>query len=257
MATQIHDDDSAPPAGKKAFALIFAGGVGRRMHSSAMPKQFLELYGKPVIVRTLEIFEAHPEVEGIAVACVADWIDHLRGLVAKFGLRKVRAIVPGGATGRLSIRAGLRAIADLGVPAGTLILVHDGVRPLVTAGDIAANLAAARRFGGAVTVAPAYETIAVVDDAGRVGSLVPRETCRLVRAPQTFRLGDMLQAHAQADALGRDEVIDTLTLMRDAGFPPPVAVEGAVDNIKITTPQDFMLFKQLVEAREEQRAWDL
>ena len=67
MATQIHDDDSAPPAGKKAFALIFAGGVGRRMHSSAMPKQFLELYGKPVIVRTLEIFEAHPEVEGIAV----------------------------------------------------------------------------------------------------------------------------------------------------------------------------------------------
>lgn len=242
---------------ERVLAVVFAGGVGRRMHSSAIPKQFLELYGKPVIVRTLEIFENHPEVDSVAVACVESWIDCLRELVDRFGLRKVRHIVPGGATGRLSIRAGLFAHMRAGEPPDALVMVHDGVRPLVGPDDLTRNLEAARVHGGAVTTASAVETIAVVDGDGRIASLVPRETCRLARAPQTFRLGDLLAAHRAADKAGRDDVIDTATLMRDAGFPAPAAVEGPPENIKITTPQDFLLFKQIVEAREAQRGWNL
>lgn len=245
------------PPPPRILAVVFAGGVGRRMHSAAVPKQFLDLYGKPVIVRTLEVFEGHPEVDSVAVACVEDWIDHLRELIDRFGLRKVRHVVPGGATGRLSIRAGLLAHERAGEPADSLVMVHDGVRPLVSADDLSRNLAAARASGGAVTTAPAVETVAVVDAAGRITSLVPREDCRLARAPQTFRLGDLLAAHRAADAAGRDDVIDTVTLMRSAGFPAPAAVEGPPENIKITTPQDFLLFKQIVEAREAQRGWTL
>lgn len=246
-----------PPAPGRVLAVVFAGGVGRRMRSSAIPKQFLELYGKPVIVRTLELFENHPAVDSVAVACVADWVDRLKALVGRFALRKVRHVVPGGATGRLSIRAGLLAHERAGEPPDALVMVHDGVRPLVSPDDLSRNLAAARRYGGAVTTAPAAETIAVVDADGRVSSLVPREACRLARAPQTFRLGDLLAAHRAADEAGRDDVIDTVTLMRDAGFPAPAAVEGSPENIKITTPQDFLLFKQIVEAREAQRGWEL
>ena len=128
---------------ERVLAVVFAGGVGRRMHSSAIPKQFLELYGKPVIVRTLEIFENHPEVDSVAVACVEAWIDCLRELVDRFGLRKVRHIVPGGATGRLSIRAGLFAHMRAGEPPDALVMVHDGVRPLVGPDDLTRNLEAA------------------------------------------------------------------------------------------------------------------
>lgn len=247
-----------PLAGRRtAVALVFAGGVGRRMHSAAVPKQFLELYGKPVIVWTLEIFEAHPDVEGVVAACVKGWEDHLRKLAARFGLKKLRSVVPGGATGQLSIRNGLKEWERLGVPPDTPVMVHDGVRPLVTADDLSRNLAAAVDHGGAVTTGPAVETVAVVGKDGLVSRLVPRETCRLARAPQTFRLGDLLAAHAAAERAGRTDTIDTLTLMREAGFPPAAAVEGAPENIKITTPQDFMLFKQIVETREAQRGWVL
>lgn len=253
----MNDMEQHPKLRRLAVALVFAGGVGRRMHSAAIPKQFLELYGKPVIVWTLEIFEAHPDVEGVVVACVEGWADHLRELAARFGLKKLRSVVPGGATGQLSIRNGLKEWERLGIPRDTPVMIHDGVRPLVTADDLTRNLAAAIVHGGAVTTGPAVETVAVVGDDGLVSRLVPRETCRLARAPQTFRLGDLLAAHVVAERAGRTDTIDTLTLMRDAGYPPAATVEGAPENIKITMPQDFMLFKQIVEAREAQRGWVL
>ena len=238
-------------------ALVFAGGVGRRMHSEAIPKQFLELYGKPIIVRTLEVFETHPEVEGIVVACVAEWMDRLTELASRFRLRKLRSVVPGGTTGHLSIRNGLKEWKRLGVSQDTFVMIHDGVRPLVTVDDLTRNLAAARVHGGAVTTGPAVETIALVGNDGLISRLVPREKCRLARAPQTFRLGDLLKAHEIAEREGQVDIIDTLTLMQNTGFPSATAVEGTPENIKITTPQDFLLFKQIIEAREAQRGWVL
>ena len=227
------------------------------MHSTAVPKQFLELYGKPVIIRTLEVFEAHPDVDGVVVACVEGWIDRLRELAARFGLAKLRSVVAGGATGHLSIRNGLMEWKRLGVPPDTFVMVHDGVRPLVTADDLTRNLAAARVHGGAVTTGPAVETIALLGNDGLISQLVPREKCRLARAPQTFRLGDLLKAHGIAERDGRTDIIDTLTLMQNAGFPPAAAVEGTPENINITPPPDFLLFKQIIEAREAQRGWVL
>lgn len=239
-----------------AVAVIFAGGEGRRMRPAAIPKQFLDLYGKPVIVRTLEVFEAHPEVEGIVVVCVAGWLDHMRDLAERFRLEKIRSVVKGGATGQLSIRAGLLEWRRLGADPSTLVMIHDGVRPLVGEEDLTRNLEAARRRGGAVTTGPAQETIAVVGEDGFVKQLVPRETCRLARAPQTFRLDALLEAHEKAFNAGKTDCIDTVTLMSESGHPA-TTVEGPSENIKITTPQDFLLFKQIVEIREEQRGWNL
>ena len=111
--------------------LIFAGGAGRRMNSRSKPKQFLKLYGKEIIIHTLENFQNHPEVDNIVVVCIKGWVTYLQKLLAQYGIDKVRLIVAGGKTGQESIYNGLCALSDF-APADSIVLVHDGVRPFVT-----------------------------------------------------------------------------------------------------------------------------
>ena len=111
--------------------LIFAGGAGRRMNSRSKPKQFLKLYGKEIIIHTLENFQNHPEIDNIVVVCIKGWITYLQKLLAQYDMDKVRLIVAGGKTGQESIYNGLRALADF-APEDSIVLVHDGVRPFVT-----------------------------------------------------------------------------------------------------------------------------
>ena len=230
-------------------ALIFAGGTGTRMGNAGRPKQFLELHGKPIIIHTLEHFERHPQIDAIAVVCIAGWIDYLRDQLERFRIKKVRWIVPGGATSQESTRAGLDAIAGDCDPESTVVLIHDGVRPLITGELISANIDSVRRFGSAITTAPAIETIITVDEAEEVDRLIDRQTCRLARAPQSFRLADILAAHRQAMAEGYDKMIDSASLMIHFGVKLHL-VEGPAENIKITTPSDFYIFKAITEARE-------
>ena len=229
----------------KNVALIFAGGTGQRMSSTARPKQFLELHGKPIIVYTLEVFEAHPQVDAIVVVCLAGWTDFLAGRVAAFGLDKVCAIVAGGADGQASIRNGVRACAER-YPDDTCVLVHDGVRPLVDAATISRCIASVRAHGSAVTVVPAVETIVRQED-GVVAEIVDRESCEMARAPQAFALGELVAAHERACAEGLGSAfIDTAGLMAHYGHTLHV-VEGNPENIKITTPIDFFSFAGLVD----------
>ena len=133
--------------------LIFAGGTGTRMSSRTRPKQFLELNGKPIIVHTLEYFEESPLIDAVCVVCLESWIDFLKGLLEKYRLTKARWVVPGGETGQGSIFNGLKAIHDSGAdPADTLVLIHDGVRPLISTKIIEDVVACARKNGNAVTV---------------------------------------------------------------------------------------------------------
>src|SRR5690554_1232828 len=121
------------------IAIIFAGGVGIRMNSKEKPKQFLQLHGKPIIIYTLEVFEHHPQIDGIIVACVPEWIMYLQKLLIKFHIKKVSAIVPGGETGQLSIFNGLAAAEKL-FPDDSVVLIHDGVRPLINEQIITDNI---------------------------------------------------------------------------------------------------------------------
>ena len=230
-------------------ALIFAGGAGRRMHSAGKPKQFLELHGKPIIIHTLEHFDRHPEIDAIAVVCIAGWIDYLKDLLIRFHIKKVRWIVPGGETSQESTRAGLGILEANCDPRDTIVLIHDGVRPLITEKLISDNIAAVRQYGNAITAAPAIETIITVDDNEDVTELIDRQVCRLARAPQSFYLSDIIAMHQKAMADNYDKMIDSASLMIHYGVKLHL-VEGPAENIKITTPSDFYIFKAIQEARE-------
>ena len=230
-------------------ALIFAGGAGRRMHSAGKPKQFLELHGKPIIIHTLEHFDRHPEIDAIAVVCIAGWVDYLKELLVRFHIKKVRWIVPGGETSQESTRAGLGILEANCDPRDTIVLIHDGVRPLITEKVISDNIAAVKEYGNAITAAPAIETIITVDENEDVTELIDRQSCRLARAPQSFYLSDIIAMHQKAMADNYDKMIDSASLMIHYGVKLHL-VEGPAENIKITTPSDFYIFQAIQEARE-------
>lgn len=230
-------------------ALIFAGGTGKRMGAAGRPKQFLELHGKPIILYTLEHFDRHPQIDAIAVVCIEGWIDYLKDLLDRFRIKKVRWIVPGGETSQDSTRRGLNAIAADCDPKDTIVLIHDGVRPLITTELISQNIAAVRVYGNAITTAPAIETIITVDENEQVNQLIDRQTCRLARAPQSFYLEDILNMHRRSIEDAYDKMIDSASLMIHYGVKLHL-VEGPAENIKITTPSDFYIFKAITESRE-------
>ena len=228
-------------------ALIFAGGTGQRMNTKTRPKQFLELHGKPIIVHTLEQFDAHPLIDGIVVVCLSEWIPFLERSLDKFGVGKVAAVVPGGKSGQESIRNGIWKISEL-YPEDSIVLVHDGVRPLVDEETIESCIICACEKGNAITVAPAIETIVKVD-GDEVIDIVDRSACRMARAPQCFVLRDLKEAHETSLRQGLKDFIDSASMMRHYGHELHI-VEGKADNIKITTPADFFLFRAIVDARE-------
>lgn len=238
----------------KNVALIFAGGTGQRMNTKTRPKQFLELHGKPIIIYTLEQFENHPDIAGIVVVCLESWIPFLEKLLARYDIAKVSAVVPGGASGQESIRNGVYKASEL-YPEDSIVLVHDGVRPLVDAATISACIEKTEECGNAITTVPAIETI-VREDGGKVTDIIDRKECVMAKAPQAFRLGELKAAHDRSVADGRDDFIDSASLMRHYGHEL-FTVEGSPENIKITTPSDFYTFRALVDARENSQIFGL
>lgn len=238
------------------IALIFAGGTGTRLNSKTRPKQFLELNGKPIIIHTLEYFEDAPSIDAVCVVCLESWIPYFRDLVKRFNLQKIRWVVPGGNSGQDSIFKGLSAVfEDESVPKDTIMLMHDGVRPLISVKTVEDVIACARENGNAVTVTSAYETIITVDENENVKDVVDRKRAKLARAPQAFRLNDIHAAHIRAREENFD-AIDSATLMRHYGHKL-FTVEGPVENIKITSPSDFYIFRAIYEARENSQIWGL
>lgn len=228
-------------------ALIFAGGTGQRMNTKTRPKQFLELHNKPIILYTIEVFENHPDIDAIVVVCLEDWIPFLEKKLVHYDIEKVVAVVPGGATGQESIRHGLDALVER-VGEGATVLVHDGVRPLVSPETISDCIASVREKGSAITVTPAIETI-VQEEDGEIVNVIERQACRMAKAPQCFNLDELLAAHRRAEADGLGDFIDSASMMRHYGHTL-YAVEGTPENIKITTPSDFYIFRAFVDARE-------
>lgn len=231
-------------------ALIFAGGSGTRMNSKTRPKQFLELNGKAIIIHTLEYFERCSEIDNIAVVCIEDWIDYLKELLKKNFITKVKWIVPGGSTGQESICNGLKAIyADCDNPKDSVVLIHDGVRPLISEQLIKDNIECVRKNGTAITVVPQNETVVSVDENNMIVNTTERSTARIARAPQSFILEDIMECHRKAIKEGKNNMIDSASMMMSYGHKLHV-VEGPIENIKITTPSDYYVFRAIFEARE-------
>lgn len=242
----------APNREYTTTAVIFAGGVGARMRSKDLPKQFLRVHGKPIIAWTVGVFQEAPSVDNVVVVCNVGWLDHCRDIVREFGLDKVRAVVVGGETGQLSIRNGLLAAAKLSDPTDTIVLIHDGVRPLVDVATVERNVESVVEFGSSVTCVKAKETI-LMEKGGEV-EVVPREDALLARAPQGFWLADMLAAHEEALAAGETGYIDSASMMREQGRDLHLIV-GPDENIKITTQDDYYAMRAILDSRENNQLY--
>ena len=236
------------------IAVIFAGGVGSRMNTVSRPKQFLELNGKPIIIYTLELFDNHPNIEGIVVACVSDWIPFLEKMIKKFEINKVFSIVPGGKTGQESIYKGLcsaDAYAQSMADPNPIVLIHDGVRPLITEQTITDNIAKVKEEGSCVTCVPAIETFIVKQGDGQL-QIPKRSDSLIARAPQSFYLKDIISAHRKSQKEGLPDFIDSCSMMSHYGYKLGLII-GPMENIKITTPTDYFIFRAMVQVHENQQ----
>lgn len=235
----------------KNIAVIFAGGSGKRMNTVSRPKQFLELNGKPVIIYTLELFDNHPQIDGIVVVSIESWIPFLQKQLKKFEINKVFDIVPGGETGQDSIYNGLVSAAKHYGEENVNVLIHDGVRPLITEQTISDNVKTIEEFGNCITCIPATETFVVNQPDGSL-NIPSRKDSLIARAPQSFRLKDIMDAHRKAQAECRHDFIDSCTMMSHYGHQIHTII-GPMENIKITTPTDFFIFRAMVQVHENQQ----
>lgn len=232
------------------IGVIFAGGVGTRMKTSGLPKQFLKVNGKPIIIHTLEYFQNNKNIDAIVLASVESHLDYCRELADKFGITKLKRIVPGGHNGQSSIYNALCAANEISVSDEDIVLIHDGVRPLITDQLLNDNIECVKRNGSAITCVECKETIAVEDEATHtIASTVERSTARLARAPQSFYLKDIMEIHNKALEDGNTNAIDSCSLMRMYGKELSIVI-GSSENIKITTPDDFYVFKAILEAKQ-------
>lgn len=231
------------------IGVIFAGGVGSRMHSKDTPKQFLSVHDKPIIIHTLEHFERCEDIDAVVIACIENWILHLNELLFKYRIDKVKKIVAGGETGQLSIYNGLLAAKEIAGNCRAVALIHDGVRPLINSELLSRNIECVKNNGSAITAGIVKETIVVVDKDGCIEYVPSREQSRVAKAPQSFWLDDILSAHEKALKDNCNNFIDSCTLMKKYGYKL-FMLDGPYENIKITTPDDFYTMRAILDAKE-------
>jgi len=223
-------------------AIIIAGGVGSRMGMD-IPKQFIHIYDKPVIIYTLEGFQRHPEIDAIEVVCLAGWEETLRGYAAQYGITKLKWIVTGGATGQESIRNGVYNLEGV-LKDDDIAVIHDGIRPMVDSSVLSDVLRVCRLHGNGVTSTPYNDQIFRKLDEYSTREYIVRETLRKVATPQAYRYGLLLRAYRRAFAedIGIRGSSYTNTMMVDLGETLYFAA-GSDKNIKLTSKDDLALFK--------------
>lgn len=229
------------------IAVIFAGGVGKRMGQTEKPKQFLEILEKPIIIHTLEVFENSDEIDAIVVSCVNDWIDSLKELIEKYKIKKVVKVVAGGETGQMSIFNGLRAAKEL-YPENSIVLIHDGVRPFIDNDLIKKNIESVKEQGSAISCVASVETFVLIDENNRIERIPKRVNSLVAKAPQSFVLDDIYNAHIQAQKEGIFDSIDSCTLMNKYKKDLYIVMTD-YDNIKITTQKDLGLAESIFKRK--------
>lgn len=236
----------------KIVAVIIAGGSGHRMGQD-IPKQFINVYDKPVIIYTLESFQKHPLIDEIVVVCIDGWHDVLSAYARQFGITKLCRIVTGGETGQESIRNGVFSL-EKGCVDTDIVVIHDGIRPLVDAEVLTDVINTAKEKGNAVTSLPYNEQIFIVDtnDETTTRKYVKRETVRRVSTPQAYSFGKLLWAYKKAfsEKIGIYGSSYTNTMMVDLGEKLHFA-SGSDKNIKLTTKDDLELFKAYLKAEKD------
>lgn len=233
-------------------AMLFAGGVGRRMNSDDLPKQFIKIGDKPIIVRTMEHFEKHPEVDYIVVACKEDWIDHLNALIEEYKITKVHSVVPGGATGYASIHNGVLETAKFMKNPEDIILICDGVRPMLSERLISDSVKFAREYGTSVPVTPSIDSLLFSEDGKFCEKSYERSSMYITQAPQGYTMEKILWAHSEAERRGITNPVSSSELFIELGEKVRL-FEGERINIKVTTHEDLEILNAWCDHRESER----
>lgn len=233
------------------YAIILAGGVGQRMRSSGLPKQFLEVFQKPIIIYTLERFDNNKMIDGIVVSCNGQWIDYLNNLLKKWQIKKVIAVVSGGKTRQDSVKNGLSALEGNNVKNDDIIIVHDGVRPLIEINVIDENISVAKRYGSAMTVSPVIESVVVTkSDEARFEDFKKRDDTYSLTSPQSFQFGIINSLYKESSNMQSTiPILDSALAYTFLGNSIHIVRENS-KNIKVTTPEDYYILKALLELKE-------
>lgn len=228
------------------IALIIAGGSGARMHQD-IPKQFLTVNEKPVIVYTLEAFQNHAEIDQIAVVCINGWEQVLRAYANQFNITKLKYIIPGGKNGQDSIRNGVFELEKHGQK-DDLVLIHDAIRPMVSPEIISDCIVKTKQYGCAIATIPCAEAMVQTQDGHVSIGSYPRENLKRTQTPQGFPLGKICDLHRKALEEGITNSVASCTLMIELGEQVYFSA-GSEKNIKLTTVEDIDIFKALLLAK--------
>ena len=228
------------------IGLLIAGGCGSRMHQD-IPKQFITVYERPVIMYTLEAFQNHPEIDAIAVVCIEGWDQVLWAYAKQFGITKLKYVVPGGKNGQDSIRNGVYEL-EKHFGKDDIVLIHDAIRPMVSAEIISDCISKTKKYGNAITVIPCAEAMMQTEDGKVSTGSYPRDNLKRTQTPQGFKIGDICDLHRRALEAGITNSIASCTLMIEMGEQVHFS-SGSEKNIKLTTVEDIDIFKALLKAK--------
>lgn len=230
------------------IALIIAGGSGARMQQD-IPKQFLNVNDKPVIIYTLEAFQKHPNIDAIEVVCLEGWQEILSAYSKQFGITKLEKIVSGGDNGQTSIRNGVFDIYERHNSDNDIVLIHDAIRPLVDQDIISDSIRVCREYGNSITVIPCTAAMLRTFDAVETDEQVPRDNLKITQTPQTFFIKDIVNTHKEALERGITNSVASCTLYIEMGKKLFLS-KGSEKNIKLTTTDDLEIFKALLNTKK-------
>lgn len=230
------------------IALIIAGGSGQRMNQD-IPKQFLNINNRPVIIYTLEAFQRHPSIDAIEVACLNGWEEILRAYSKQFNITKLMGVVKGGENGQSSIRNGVLALKEKGIREDDIILVHDSIRPMVSGEVISECINQCGLYGSAVAAVPCNTAMLTTEDREVTSAYYDRDKLMHSQTPQAFSLGKLLWAHEEAHRRGITNAVASCTMMLELGEKLHFSA-GSEKNIKLTTTDDVDIFRALLAVRQ-------
>ena len=239
------------------IAIIFAGGVGQRLNNgeNSTPKQFLKINDKPIIIRTLELFQTHKDIDKIYISIHPDYYEYMQELVKYYYITKTVGIVNGGETGQESIYNALK-LAQKENPQDSIVLIHDGVRPNITEEVITKNIECTKKNGNAITCTSCFETILISENGINPEHVPYRKDTYAAQAPQTFHLGEVIEAHEITRKTNPNytDIVDTCTLYKTLN-KKTFMVKGNRGNIKITTIEDLYILRALIRYKEDLEAF--
>lgn len=225
------------------IAIIIAGGSGQRMKQE-IPKQFLNVNDKPIIIYTLEAFQSHPDIDKIGVVCIDGWHDILRAYARQYKISKLDWIISGGENGQSSIRNGVFE-AERRYQETDIVLIHDAIRPLVSHEIISDCIVQCQNYGSAIVVTPCNTAVLHRTSQEFSNKIVPRNELAMTQTPQAFPIKTLADAHRKALSVGITNSVASCTLMIELGEKVHFSI-GSETNIKLTTPDDLKIFKALL-----------